>query len=183
MKKRRSVGMILFSAPIFLWSTVEFSKYEWIWNRTQYSIVAGTIAALLSFIVMTLGLYFFYGSHQKIAGRTVLLGAAILTIQLFNIGTDGFAQMSKTESIGDGSEAFALRYAALGSSWTDLYVTRAKWLILRETDHIHQYSSPTVTQLQRNANGILEVHLTEYGKPDRVDRYSPSDLQNKQHSR
>ena len=176
MHERQLVGIIAFSAPPLVWVAAEISGYEWIWNRTSYSIATGFVMAVLSFVLMAIGLKFILSARKKILGRTILLGGVIFSTQLFNIGLDGFAQMSGGESIGDGRKAFSLRYAAFGKSWTDVYITHVTWCLLRKTEHVHQYDGQTVARLQASPDGYLEVHVAEFGKPERVDRYSPGKI-------
>ena len=172
MHYRKLIGFIFLAAPPLVWGAVEMTGYEWIWNRTDYSIATGCSIALLLFFIMSIGLKLFFVTRKKIIGPTILLGGTIFFIQIFNIGLDGFAQMSNGELMTDGRKAFSLRYAAFGTSWTDIYVTQVTWSVFRKTKHVHQYDGSAITRLQAGPEGSLEVHLSEYGKPEKIDRYS-----------
>jgi hypothetical protein len=170
MQAQKIIGTALFFAPALIWMSVEASGYEWIWNRTDYSIAAGCAAAMFSFAAMLLGIYLL--ERKKLIGRAIIVGCAVCFVQLYNIGLDGFAQMKVSESFGEGRKAFSLRYATFGKSWTDVYLTQEKWGLFRKTKHIRQYDDAVVTHLRQGFGRTIEIHLTEYGKPDRIDSYS-----------
>ena len=179
MRETRLLGMILLFGPVVLGVGVGLSKYEWVWNRTNLSIPISCAAALLSLLAMALGLHFISSTRSKFIGRGLALTAVICVVQFFNVASEGVANPTKRVAFSDGRTAFSLRYAAFGSSWTDLYVTQSKWLILRETYHVRQYETAAVTELQTDDKGGLRVHYSEYGKSQtpKFDVYSANDLQ------
>jgi len=178
MHRRTLLGTLLLVGPLTVAVGVGISKYEWIWNRTSYSIPISCAASLLGLLAMTWGLYFVSDSRSKFIRRSLLLAAGTCTIQFLSIASDGAAHETKRIRINDGGTAFALRYAALGSSWTDVYVTQPKWHLLRETYHVRQYELAAITDLQTDGDKGLRVFLKEHGsaQTSRIDSYSGSDL-------
>lgn len=179
MNQRRLLGLLLLFGPIAIAGGVGISKYEWIWNRTNYAIPISCAVALLMFLVMGLGLYLTSDSRGRFIPRVLTLATAIGIVQFFNVALDGAAHAVHSAPLSEGRTAFAVRYAALGSSWTDVHITQAKWFVLRETYHVRQYELAAVAGLQAYGDGGLQVGLREIGKAQmpKFDVFTSKDLQ------
>ena len=174
--RQRLWALLALFAPVTLSLLVIFSKYEWIWYRTDHAASAGLVALLLSWFCMCAGLAMWGLSRIALIRWATRLALLLLIGQMASFGVDALSVTQFRQPLSDGREVLALGRGGFGGGWVDVHITEPRWGLLLETYSVVQYGKPVVEGLTAAADGGFDVSLSEYGKPGWVEHWSPSDI-------